>query len=216
MILFDADGTLMDSEKDVFLCFKYILKSNLNIDIGHESFQKMAGLSLEKVFEGVLKTNQHDLAIELTKKYREYYIDEKHFLDNTVLFDGVRETLKELKSNGFILVIVSSKPKRALEYMVNYFDLNMFDLLLGTGESNFKHKPDPEVINYSLKKFNIDKKDAIIVGDTQADIIAGHNAGIDSIALTYGYDTIENLEKNSPTYIINRFNEILEIIEFKK
>lgn len=215
LIIFDVDGTLMDSEQDVFICFNHILKSNMDFEITREKFQKMAGLSLEKVFEGVLSEDKKHLSIELTKKYRQYYIDEKHFLDTTTLFDGVKETISFLKKQGFIMVIASSKPKRALDYMVNHFKLTEFDLVLGTGESNFKHKPNPEIINYTLDRFNISKKDAIIVGDSQADVLAGKNANIDTVALTYGYDTKENLMKFNPTYIIDKFDSLIKIIKFK-
>ncbi len=216
LVIFDVDGTLMDSEGDVFLCFNHTLKDNVNFEITREQFQKMAGLSLEKVFEGVLPEKDKYLANDLTKKFRQYYIDEKHFLDTTVLFDGVKETISNLKKQGFIIVIASSKPKRALDYMVEYFNLAEFDLVLGTGESNFKHKPDPEIIYYVLNKFNILKEYAVIVGDSQADVLAGKNAKIDTIALTYGYDSRENLKKLNPTFLIDDFKVINDILKYEK
>lgn len=213
LIIFDVDGTLMDSENDVFLCLNHILKTNIGLEISKDEFQKMAGLPLEEVFKEFLPENKKHLNVEFTKKFRDYYIDEKHFLDTTYLFNGVKETISKLKKQGFIITIASSKPTRALEYMLNYFGFTEFNLVMGTGESNFKHKPNPEIIYYILDKFNISKEDAVIVGDTQADVLAAKNAKIDSIALTYGYDTKDNLIKYQPTYIIDDFADILKMVK---
>lgn len=215
LIIFDADGTLIDSENDVFLSFNYILKKNLNIKISKEEFKKLAGLPLEDVFKGALPEDKKKLNIELTKQFRKYYIDEKHFLDTTTLFLGVKETIKKLKEDGFIMAIASSKPTRALNYMIEFFNFTQFDIVIGTAESSFKHKPNPEIIENILDKLKVSKEDAIIVGDSYVDVLVAKNAGIDSIALTYGYDTKENLIKYTPDYIIDDFREIPNIIKIK-
>ncbi len=215
LLIFDADGTLIDSENDVFSSFNYILKRNLNIEITKKQFEEMAGLPLEHIFKSVLPEDKKNLNLEFTKQFRKYYIDEKHFLDTTILFLGVKETIQELKKQGFIMTIASSKPKRALDYMVNFFDFKEFDMVIGTGESTFKHKPNPEVIEYILNELEIKREDAVIIGDSQADILAAKNANIDSISLTYGYDTRENLLKCEPKYIIDDFRDIINIVKFK-
>ena len=114
------------------------------------------------------------------------------------------------------MAVASSKPKRILDKMVAVFDLKGFSYILGTEESNFKHKPDPEIVNYIMGKLNISKEDAVIIGDSKSDIITGKNAGIDTIAVTYGYDKRENLENANPTYIIDKFNKLCDIIKLKK
>ena len=215
LIIFDVDGTLMDSESDVYICFNHVLKNNLNIEITKEEFEKLAGLSLEKSFSSILPDKNENLAKELTKKYRQYYIDEKHFLDNTTLFEGVRETLSNLKKQGFILTIATGKAQRAVDYMLQYFKLDEIDLAVGIGESNFKNKPDPEVVNHILEEFNISQEDAIIIGDSPVDILAGKNANIDTIAVSFGYDSIENLKKFNPTVSIDKFEELNNILKYR-
>ena len=216
LIIFDADGTIWDSEKDVFLAFNHTLKNNGNKEITKEEFQKLAGLDLEDMFERVLPKDEESLAKEYVKKYREYYIDEGHYADETTLFENVKETLEQLKEQGFCMVIASGKPKRILDKMVNCFQLNEFEFVLGTGESHFKPKPDPEILNYVMSQLHVSKEEAVMVGDTKADIMAGKNAGIDTIALTYGYEKIDILKNANPTYLIDDFRILEEILEYKK
>lgn len=216
LIILDADGTIWDSEKDVFLAFNHTLKNNENKEITKEEFQKLAGLDLEEMFKCVLPKDKETLANEYVKKYREYYIDEGHYADETTLFENVEETLEKLKEQGFYMVIASGKPKRILDKMVEYFHLNEFEFVLGTGESHFKPKPDPEILNYIMHHLHVSKKETVMVGDTKADILAGKNAGIDTIAVTYGYERIDILKNANPTYLIDNLKTLEEIVEYTK
>ena len=215
LIIFDADGTIWDSEKDVFLAFNHTLTNNGNKEVTKEEFQKLAGLDLGEMFKRILSKDKETLANEYVKKYREYYIDEGHYADETTLFENVKETLEKLKEQGFRMAVASSKPKRILDKMIEYFHLNDFELVLGTGESNLKNKPDPEPLNYIMNELHISKKDAVMVGDTKADIMAGKNARIDTIAVTYGYEKIDILKMANPTYMIEDFKRLEEIIAYK-
>ena len=215
LIIFDADGTIWDSEKDVFLAFNHTLKNNGNKEITKEEFQRLAGLDLEEMFRRVLSKGEETLANEYVKKYRKYYIDEGHYADETTLFENVKEILENLKNQGFHMAIASGKPKRILDKMVECFHLNEFEFVLGTGESCFKPKPDPEALNYIMNELNVSKKDAVMVGDTKADIMAGKNAGMDTIAVTYGYEKIDILKMENPTYMIEDFKRLEKIIVYK-
>ncbi len=215
LIIFDVDGTVWDSERDVFASFNHTLKTMAGFEITKEQFQTLAGMPLETMFEKMLPDDKKHLSIECAKAYRKYYIDEGHFIDGTVLFKGVKETIDKFKNDGFHMAVASSKPKRILDKMVSVFNLEGFDYVLGTGESNFKHKPDPEIVNYIMSQLNISKEDAVIVGDSKSDILTGKNAGIDTIAVTYGYDKPENLINANPTFVIDNFSKLEDIIEIK-
>ena len=216
LIILDADGTIWDSEKDVFLAFNHTLKNNENKEITKEEFQKLAGLDLEEMFKPVLPKDKETLANESVKKYRKYYIDDGHYTDETTLFENVKETLENLKEQGFCMGIASGKPKRILDKMVEYFQLNEFEFVLGTGESHFKPKPDPEILNYIMNHLHVSKEETVMVGDTKADIMAGKNAAIDTIAVTYGYEKIDILKNANPTYLIDNLKTLEEIVEYKQ
>ena len=216
LIILDVDGTVWDSERDVFASFNHTLKEIANYEITKDEFQTLAGKPLGYMFEKTLPENKKNLSKECEIRYREYYIDEGHFADKTVLFKNVKETIEKFKNDGFYLAVASSKPKRILDKMMNLFELYGFKYVLGTEESNFKHKPDPEVVNYIMNKLSVSKEDTVIVGDSKSDILTGKNAGIDTIAVSYGYDKKENLINAEPTYIIDDFSKLKEIIEISK
>ena len=216
LLIFDVDGTLWDSEKDVFLSFNHTLKNLDGFEITKEEFQKLAGMPLGKMFEEVLPENKKRLSAEYEKAYKKYYIDEEHFADATVLFPGVKELMDKFKNEGYYMAVASSKPKRILDKMIKVFNLEGFNYVLGTEESDFRHKPDPQIVNYIMDKLNVTKDESVIIGDSKSDILTGKNAGIDTIAVTYGYDKKENLVNAQPTVIIDKFGELENIIELKK
>lgn len=91
LLIFDVDGTIWDSEKDVFLSFNHTLKTLANFEITHDEFQKLAGMPLDAMFEKVLPDDKKLLSKEFEKAYKKYYIDEEHYADATDLFEGVKE-----------------------------------------------------------------------------------------------------------------------------
>lgn len=170
---------------------------------------------MENMFERISPPSKKNLSSEFTKMFRKYYIDEEHCMDATNLFDNVKTVLNKFKNNGFKIAIASGKPNIILEKMLNHFEIDGFNLVLGTGKSNFKHKLAPEIIDYILEKENVIKNDAVIIGDCKTDILCGKNAKIDTIAVTYGYDTTNNLLSAHLTYKIDDFKELLDILELK-
>ena len=215
LLIFDVDGTVWDSEKDVFLSFNHTLKTLAGFEISKEEFQKLAGMHLGAMFEKVLPEDKKNLSHEYEIAYKKYYIDEEHFADATELFPNVKNVIDKFKEDGFYMAVASSKPKRILDKMMSKFNLEGFNYVLGTEESNFKHKPDPEIVNYIMDKLNVTEEETVIIGDSKSDILTGKNAGIDTIAVTYGYDKKENLENANPTYIIDEFSKLLEILKLK-
>ena len=188
----------------------------VGFEITKEEFQTLAVMPLGLMFEKVLPNDKKGLSAECEKSYKKYYIDEEHFADEMILFKGVKETIYKFKNDGFYMAVASSKPKRILDKMISTFDLEGFNYVLGTEESSFKHKPDPEIVNYIMGQLNIAPQDTVIVGDSKSDILTGKNAGMDTIAVTYGYDKLENLKKENPTFIIDDFSKLGDIIELKK
>ena len=184
---------------------------------GALSINGIGGLTIGAMFERVLPEDKKHLVDECKRFYRNYYLDEGHCVDTTKLFGKVKEILQKFKEQGFYIAMASGKPKRGLDKMVKHFELEeVFDLVLGTGESNFKSKPDPGIINYIMEELNVSKEDTVMVGDSKTDILAGQNAGIDTIAATYGFDKKEILETAKPTCMIDKFEEIVKIIKIKK
>ena len=104
------------------------------------------------------------------------------------LYPAVRSTLFSLQDKGYKIALVTNKAEQFLPGLLDYFGIKRcFDLLLG-GDSLAKNKPDPMQVNYACEHFDVEKSQVVMVGDSRNDILAGQNAQVKTIALTYGYN----------------------------
>ncbi|MFN8790006.1 MAG: HAD family hydrolase [Bdellovibrionales bacterium] len=131
-------------------------------------------------------------------------------VSNTVLFENVVETLRELK--GFSKVVLTNKSNRFVPKILSSLRIeSYFDEAFGR-ESFLKSKPDPLPIHSILKKYNLSPSQALIVGDTEADILSGQSANIHTCLVTYGFGRAEEVAKLNPTFLIANFKELLAIV----
>jgi HAD superfamily hydrolase (TIGR01549 family) len=144
------------------------------------------------------------------KTYRSYY--EKHFQDHTKIFPGVIETLKKLQTKKIRMAVVTTKHQTQADMAVAAFGLTKYFQYIRGWLEGRQHKPDPEPALTTLIALGCSPNQALYVGDSEQDILCGQSAGIDTCAVTYGFRTAEYLKTLNPTYIIDRFPKILQII----
>ncbi len=208
LIIFDCDGTILDTfdliEKTVFKTFEEKLPEyNLTLEEAHSFF----GPLIDESFKKYAKTEEEVDA--LVECYRE--INTRIMPEYIKAFDGIEEVLIELKKSGFKIAIVSNKVTDAVVQGLKICKINQyFDLIIGA-EKMTNAKPAPDGITQALNLLN--KKDAILIGDTIIDIETGKNASIDTIGVTWCKTTKEEFKRNKATYIIDRPNEILKIVK---
>lgn len=205
-IIFDVDGTLLDTynliEKTYMKVFDEFVPE---FKYTKEDLRKFFGPPLEETFRKV--TNDESKVDFLVSKYREYnhQLHEKYLR----IFPNVKETLEELKARGHRLAVCSNKAEAAIELgfkLTGIFEY--FDIIIGLGGVSVP-KPNPEGI-YKIK--NAIGDDVIMVGDTMFDIETANNANIKSIACLYAKTRKDEFETVNPTYYINDFKEILDIV----
>jgi phosphoglycolate phosphatase len=213
LIIFDADGTLWDSRDDLLASVNYVLTEMGTLNISKRALLNFNGFSMTSMYEALLPEEKKHLASICEELFRYHYFDECHFLDTVSLFPNVKDTIKTLKEQGFLMAICSRKAKRGLDKIVDHFELPAFSLVVGTEESNFKHKPDPEALNYIIDSLNLAKGECVMVGDSKIDIMAGKRADIDTVAVTYGYEEPEDLLSSYPTYSLDDFGDLKEILK---
>lgn len=140
----------------------------------------------------------------------ECYQDE--LLSGSPLFPDVKETLVQLHSEGHQLVLITNKPSKFVPDLMDYLGIShLFAMMLGANDS-IKIKPHPTPIFKVLGELGVMQSEFIFVGDSRNDILAAKNAGVISIALTYGYNYGEPIANESPDYIIHDFAELLPLI----
>ena len=208
LFIFDFDGTLGDTEECVIASYQQTFIDNhlpqaSRADIIH-SMGLSLSIALRKLTNNTLEATSYD---KLVSDYRTHY---RHFLkEKTQIFPEVKETLQTLKSQGKLLSIATSKKTVLAQMSCKFLDIEpYFDLIVGD-DMVTKKKPDPEMLVQTLDALNVDKKDAVIVGDSIFDIQMGNTLGVDTVAVTWGAHSIDMLTTAKPRYIINRFSELL-------
>lgn len=207
LIIFDLDGTLVDSRVDITNAINYAVKE---YGIGPFSLQEitsMVGRGITRLIEDLLKPYPYISSKEIIEKFLYYY--EKHLLDNTKTYPGVVEVLEGLKE--YKKAVISNKreylSKKTLEGLGL---LNYFEVILGS-DSVPEKKPSPVPVLTVLDRLKISPAEALIVGDSDLDIMAGRAAGVKTAGVTYGYRPVEVLK--DADYLINDIRELITIVK---
>ncbi|MDP2813671.1 MAG: prolipoprotein diacylglyceryl transferase [Erysipelotrichaceae bacterium] len=209
IILFDFDGTLMDTEPAIIESFKQVFnKYAPDMIITREMELSFLGPTLWETFEKYLPNESAD---KLVEDYRTINFEMHKTHVNPI--DGAKELLSELKENGYQLGIVSSKLTDAIDLGLNMFDMkDYFEVIIGL-EQVKKHKPDPEGLFEACKKLGKGHDSVIYVGDTTGDVLAGINAGMFTIAFATDQERKQLLEKMKPTRLISSLSEINDVLK---
>ena len=207
LLIFDLDGTLADTSKDITDAVNYAVKPFGVKPLSVSEVKARVGSGLTKLIESLIPEERDFSAKEeAVKRFLEYY--SIHLLDYTKPYPQAKETLSKL--GAYKKAVISNKrevlSKKVLEGLGL---LEFFDIVLGS-DSVSERKPSPVPIFELLKRFSVSKDEAVIIGDSNYDIGAGKAAGIKTIAVTYGYRDREVLK--GADFIIDNFGEILRIL----
>ena len=135
-------------------------------------------------------------------------------MENAYIYDGMLDVVNTIKSNGIKVAVCTNKPDVAAKGMVEeLFGKDVFDVIQGATD-DLPKKPDIAMANKILSKLNLSADECIWIGDSSVDIESAKNLGCKSIAVTWGFRSVESLLECLPSFVVNSPNEILEI--FKK
>lgn len=205
LIIFDWDGTLMDSvSKIVFSMQATALVLNLTPPTFEEG-KNIIGLSLEKAIHILFPGCSKEQNIRIESEYKHQFLH----VNNTAspLFDYAHELLMHLKEKNKIITIATGKARPGLNRVIELSKLDgVFDATRSTTEC--KSKPDPEMILTLLAEFNIKPSDAVMIGDTSFDMEMAQRANIDGIAITLGAHERSTLTQYNPVTIVDSLLEL--------
>jgi phosphoglycolate phosphatase len=212
LLIFDLDGTLIDTGRDITNALNYALRSQGFKSLSVEDTIKMIGEGITRLIEKILGHDRFQERDAVIKKFLDYYSE--HIMDYSRVYPYVRETLEQL--DGYKKAVISNKREYLSVKLLNKLNLlDFFNMVVGSDTTSEK-KPSAIPILHVIEKFEVEPQESIIVGDSNYDIEAGRKAGIKTIAVTYGYREKEYLM--NADYIIDRFNDlpaILDIISSK-
>ena len=206
VIIFDMDGTLIDSKKDITISINYIRQLHYSLEPLSEEFVikaiNMDTINLPKMFYGTQDYEEKD-----KKKFEILYATQ--CIQNPYLYEGVEDTLKELLACGVKLSVATNAPTQFALRMLKHLGVDeMFDVIIGADKVSAS-KPDPQMLNEILNfyKFDKQKDKAWMIGDNSKDMLSAKNAEINSVFATWGFTPKSN-------YIpqIHMPKEILDIV----
>jgi pyrophosphatase PpaX len=207
-ILFDLDGTLIDSIELILNSARYAFEKLEREAPPDSEWLAGVGIPLFTMF-GRYARDEEDVGV-LIGAYREYQMANHDRL--TRCYDNVVETVRTLKERGHELGIVTSKSEAlALRGLAHVGLARYMDTFVGCDGST-RHKPHPEPVQIALTRLGCRPGDALFVGDSVHDIIAGNAAGVRTVAATWGAFKRSDLESASPSLFLDDVSALLEIV----
>ncbi len=208
-IIFDLDGTLVDSKRDIAGAQLWVLHQ-LGVDSYRlEDIYPLIGKPLTETFTKLLPPSLHHRIAEAAELYKTYY--PPRALETTTLFPNVRETLDALRTMGIRLATATTKLTPGTRRVLTHLGIDSyFDQIQGS--DNIPFKPDPFIINKILEDQLWERTETLMVGDTDNDIHAGKRAGIKTCGVTYGSLSKEQMQHLGPDFMIDSFPELLSHI----
>ena len=204
-ILFDLDGTLIDTNELIIQTFQTVLDERFPGKYSRETILPFLGPPLYETFQQVDPT-QVD---ELIAAYRKWNVENHDAMVQA--FPGVIETLAKLHARGIKLAIVSTKRNEMIERALNLMNVRQyFTAVIGLDDVK-NAKPDPEPVQLALSKLNVEPEHALMVGDNFHDIVAARAAGVDSVAVAWSIKGLDYLMAFEPVYAIHDMSELVTI-----
>ena len=203
-VIFDLDGTLIDSYQALFLAFLHTYQNIGLAPLTDEEVRRVLGHGVSSTFRDLLGEERVPQAMRL---FRQKY--EEVMRPNTHLLLGAREVLEALHRRGIKLAIATNKIGQFARELFEYLGLDeLFAVIVGD-EDVSQNKPDPEMLLHAIERMRLKKEEVIFVGDSPIDIQTAKNAGIRAFAVPTGVTKREDLEKAQPTLILDRLLDLL-------
>ena len=195
LIIFDWDGTLMDSTAQIINCMQLATKEVGAEQRSDAAIRDIIGLGLEEAIHALYPEATQDFINQTVIVYRDYYL----FKDKTPspLFAGVVDMLDELREGGYDLAIATGKSRRGLDKGLNETNLHDYFPITRCADET-RSKPDPQMLSEILTDYNTQHTTALMIGDSEYDLQMANNAHMASLAVTYGVHDLQRLMQQKP------------------
>lgn len=212
LIVFDLDGTLLNTAEDICT----VLNGSLNKfglpSVTAERLYSMVGNGARKLVERAIPQENCALTDAV---YADYVAAYASFTESVAcLYEGEEAALNRLTAAGVKLAILTNKPQRSAENVCAE-KLSRFAFCEIVGEGRFQLKPDPAAVRYLMDKYGAGNGECVMVGDGETDCQTAANAGIPCISALWGYRTREQLEQGGASLFAQNFDQLFEILQKK-
>ena len=207
--IFDLDGTLLDTLQDLAASVNYALRQHNMPEHSIDDVRRFVGNGVRLLMERAIPDGAANPDFEATfATFREHYMH--HSLDTTRPYPGISEVLKELKSRGCRLAVVSNKMMAATVDLCRHFFPDTIEVAIGEHEAEgIRKKPAPDTVFAALKELGTGKEDAVYVGDSDVDIATARNSGLPCVSVLWGFRDKAFLIKHGAETFVSKPLELL-------
>lgn len=213
LIIFDLDGTLLDTREDIANACNYALRMCGCPERRLDEYNMLVGRGIYNLFRGALPEEKRteEMVMEMKSHFVPYY--NEHIDDCTRPYPGIIDMLETLSDRGISFAIASNKYQEGTEALVaKYFGKYGFVRILGQREGK-PIKPDPEIVKEAISAApDVTVEDTVYCGDSDVDMQTGMNAGVRTIGVTWGFRTREELSAYNPWLLVENPAEITEAL----
>ncbi len=211
-VLFDLDGTLVNSLDDLANACNYALEQNGFPTHETEKYKYFVGNGIPNLIKRILPENsrQEETLAKVSAKFYEHY--SVHYADNTCTYKGLPELVSNIKKQGIKVAVVTNKADAPANEVVNRLLPNTFDLVYGQREG-IPTKPDPTLTLMAMEELGVEPKECIFIGDSGMDVATGVNSGAVPVGVLWGFRKAEELLQNGARYLIDAPEKLLDIIK---
>ena len=212
LIIFDFDGTLGDTRRNIVTTMQMTIAELHIPNRSEEECAATIGLPLAGCFRTLFPNIQDEMIPRCAETYRRLFNENMKTIQPQA-FPGVVETLSILHQKDFTLTIASSRSRNSLTELTHNMGIAGYvSYLLGADDVK-EAKPKPEPVLKTLADMHYDASETLVVGDMAVDILMGVNAGTKTCGVTWGNGTREELENAGATFIIDRIEDLIEIVK---
>ncbi len=205
LLVFDWDGTLMDSEARIVNCLRAAIRDMQAAPRDKGELRNVIGLGLGEAIQTLYPEADHDFVDAFAAAYRTHFLD----IDQTPsdLFEGALEVLTELKLQGYLLGVATGKARVGLERVFRLTRAHdLFHASRCADETG--SKPNPKMLQEIVKDLGVRSEETLMIGDTEYDMLMSNNAGTHALAVSYGVHDLVRLLQHDPLGYIDNIVEL--------
>lgn len=203
-VLFDVDGTILDTDEFVFSAVDYTLKK-YHLKVSKKTIRAGAGRNLFDYYKFILPKEDYLMLGKIHAKFQE----DKHYLIRP--FPGVVKVFEKLKEKGIKLAVVSNRQRDSLVKSLRITGIFKYFEAVVSAEDVEHTKPHKDHTLKALEMLGVNKNEAVMVGDSEHDILSAKSAGVKTVGITHGWFG-KAVEKSKPDYLVNNLDQLLAVL----
>lgn len=213
IVIFDLDGTLLNTIGDLAASVDYVMRSRNLPEHTDAEYRQMVGGGIKRLVERALPSElakDEGYVDDCVTQFRRYYVDniDRH----TVPYEGMHQLLHDLRKDGVAVAVASNKFQHGTDRLIQKFFADIDFVAVEGNREGVPLKPDPEIIFNILRKGDFDPSRAILVGDSGIDIRTAAAAGIASVGVAWGFRFAEELYEAGATKVVTTIDELREVV----